>query len=315
MELFNINNLKDGQSLAGEKFKVLSRENKTFSTGKKATVYNLADENNNQIQGKVWNKHIEEDYHILQVLEGRVGKFRERLEININSCEGYRIDHENAEIDSQTRSYYEEVLGLIEEIEDPEYKTIVKTLYNKYSEEILNIPAGYKMHHNYRGGLIEHIWEVTTISRSFKEGFPLVNKDLLISGGLLHDIGKVKTLGIDGFEATIDEEAHIFDHLYIGTEMLKDTVRELGLNISKDKLYLLVNIIGSHHNKLEYGAIFRPCCMEAYFIYLADVASSKYNRYKNEWEGAGRPELFRYFLDDSYATMYGVDRVEEIMKK
>lgn len=315
MELFNINNLKDGQSLAGEKFKVLSRENKTFSTGKKATVYNLADENNNQIQGKVWNKHIEEDYHILQVLEGRVGKFRERLEININSCEGYRIDHENAEIDSQTRSYYEEVLGLIEEIEDPEYKTIVKTLYNKYSEEILNIPAGYKMHHNYRGGLIEHIWEVTTISRSFKEGFPLVNKDLLISGGLLHDIGKVKTLGIDGFEATIDEEAHIFDHLYIGTEMLKDTVRELGLNISKDKLYLLVNIIGSHHNKLEYGAIFRPCCMEAYFIYLADVASSKYNRYKNEWEGAGRPELFRYFLDDSYATMYGIDRVEEIMKK
>lgn len=315
VEVINIRDLKEGENIEGVKFKILSKENKTFSTGKKATVYNLADEENNQIQGKVWDKHIEEDYHILEVVEGRVGKFRDRLELNINSCQGYRVENESMEIGEATKSYYEKILGFISDIKDEDYRKITSYLYDKYKNELLNIPAGFKMHHNYRGGLIEHIWEVTSVSRSFKATFPMLNEDLLIAGGLLHDIGKVKTLGIDGFETTMDEEAHIFDHLYIGTELVKDAVRDLGLPINKDKLYLLINIIGSHHNKLEYGAIFRPACMEAYFVYLGDVASSKLNRYKNEWEVNGSPDIFRHFLDDGYANMYGIDRVKEIMEK
>lgn len=312
MELTDISKYKKDYKILDESFKVISKENKTFSTGTKATVYNLEDENGMQIEAKIWNRFEEEDYHILKIEEGYVNAFRGKLEISINKSTGERLD--DMEPAEEVRENYQLIREFIDLIEDRDYRDITSYLYEKYEEELLSIPAGYKMHHNYRGGLLEHIREVTSISYNFTRSFPDLNQSLLMAGALLHDIGKVKTLKISGFMPEMDIEAHMFDHLYLGTEMVKEAARELSLDLSERKLNLLINIIGSHHNRLEYGAIFRPATMEAYLVYISDLSSTRYNMYQKEYLANGEPDIFTMYLDDGKTSMYGRKAIDSIME-
>ena len=122
------------------------------------------------------------------------------------------------------------------------------------------------------GGLAFHSLTICSDALKIATNYPQLNKDYLISGSLLHDIGKLVELS--GYIATnYTLEGNLLGHLQIGATILNDAAKKVKIN--EEKLILLSHIIVSHHGKAEYGAIKPPMTLEAYVIHNLDDLDSK----------------------------------------
>jgi 3'-5' exoribonuclease len=175
-------------------------------------------------------------------------------------------------------------------------------------------PAAKGMHHVYLGGLLEHSLSVVRLVESIVPLYPDLNRDLLVVGGLLHDLGKVAELSYDrAFEYT--DEGRLIGHISIGVEMLTERIatvpgfpRELGM--------LLKHLLLSHHGQYEYGSPKRPKTVEATILHYLDDMDSKINGIRahiaketaqgNRWTSHHRLYNLYFF------TGNGMDGEEEI---
>lgn len=200
-------------------------------------------------------------------------------------------------------------------IKDNDFRTIVdKLIFEDESAEnpFFIAPAATYNHHNYRFGLAEHTLEVvkTAYAMAYTNG---LNTDLVVTGALLHDIGKVKVYGMNGMETTYDEYYGMREHLMIGINMVEDVVRQHLPNMDRRKVELLVNIIGSHHGLLEWGAIFEPSHREAYTVHLADMMSSRMNEYNMLSESSEESFVKKKRASSMFKHIVNNKEVERIM--
>jgi len=149
-------------------------------------------------------------------------------------------------------------------------------------QQLCNLPAGVKAHHAYRGGLIEHL---TTLSRMVVrvcDVYPNLDRDLMLCGVLLHDIGKIRELSCDaGF--TYTDEGQLLGHLVIGVEILSDKVRvveqQIGEPFPAELLWRLKHLIVSHHGTYEFGSPRLPMTPEAIALHLIDNLDAKIHEF------------------------------------
>jgi 3'-5' exoribonuclease len=144
--------------------------------------------------------------------------------------------------------------------EDPDFKA-----------RFIKFPAALKRHHAYIGGLLEHTAGVTALCKAAAGYYPPVNRDLLLTGAVLHDIGKVKTYKIDkSFEGT--NEGKLIGHLILGVEMVQRALDKMNdnskgyWNTRNSLLHLLI----SHHGIMEWGSPVEPLTIEACILHHAD---------------------------------------------
>ena len=133
-------------------------------------------------------------------------------------------------------------------------------------------PAAKALHHNFIGGLLEHVVELIALARDVAKHFPGVDMDLLVVGAFLHDIGKVRELSVrKSIEYTT--EGRLIGHISLGYEMLVEKIK--GISGFPDELCMLLkHIILSHHGEYEFGSPKRPKIQEAIIInYLDDLAA------------------------------------------
>jgi 3'-5' exoribonuclease len=123
-----------------------------------------------------------------------------------------------------------------------------------------------------RFGLLEHTLTVTNIAMDLFKHHPKLDKDLLIAGALLHDIGKIKEFEVKS-SIKVSIEGQLIGHIIIGAQMLNEKLKEL--KVSKDCCLKLNHILISHHGNLEYGSPKKPAFPEALVIYYADELDSK----------------------------------------
>lgn len=144
-------------------------------------------------------------------------------------------------------------------------------------EEIRNLltlaPAAKSMHHPYLGGLLEHILSLCRLIDGVTKQYQNINKDLLLAGAILHDIGKIYELK---FERTFDysDEGRLLGHITIGIGMI-DKKMEAIPKFPRELALLLKHMLLSHHGHLEFGSPKRPKTVEAVILYYLDDMDSK----------------------------------------
>lgn len=136
-------------------------------------------------------------------------------------------------------------------------------------------PAAKAMHHVYLGGLLEHSLAVASLADEICRHYPGLNRDLLVAGALLHDVGKVNELRYArSFEYT--DIGKLIGHIVIGVEMVEEKLRTLP-DFPIELAILLKHLLLSHHGQYEYGSPKRPKTLEAVILNFIDDLDSKIN--------------------------------------
>ncbi len=163
----------------------------------------------------------------------------------------------------------------IQEINEPSLKKILTVFFDDrdFVNLFIKVPAALKRHHVYIGGLLEHTAGVAAICKAAAAYYPLVNKDLLLSGAILHDIGKTKTYKLErGFEGT--DQGKLIGHLVLGVNMIERAITGLFGNRPEDAgdpvLMSLIHLLVSHHGIMEWGSPVEPLTLEACILHHAD---------------------------------------------
>ena len=178
---------------------------------------------------------------------------------------------------------------------DPELMPLYKTA-----------PAAKGMHHVYLGGLLEHSLAVANLVDRIVPLYPGVNRDLLVAGALLHDVGKVREMSYSrSFDYT--DEGKLLGHISIGVEMVQEKIAVIG-GIPPQLSMLLKHMLLSHHGQYEFGSPKRPKTVEATILNYLDDLDSKINGIRShigrEMDGGSRWTSYhrlydRYFFKDN----------------
>ncbi len=183
------------------------------------------------------------------------------LPISQRSIEEMRKELDNI-LTSLTNPHIETLLRAF--FDDPEFFA----LYSK-------APAAKAMHHVFLGGLLEHSLAVVGLAVDVAGRYPQVNRDLLICGALLHDVGKVRELAYQrSFDYT--DEGKLLGHIVIGVQMIDDRIRQIP-DFPDELSMLIKHLLLSHHGQYDFGSPKRPKFLEAVILNFIDDLDSKIN--------------------------------------
>lgn len=213
-----------------------------------------------------------------------------------------------------------EARSLIATMVDPHFKGLMEAFFNdqEFVSLFAKAPAAKAMHHVYLGGLLEHSLCVARLATDVCGRYPKIDRDLLISGALLHDIGKVAELR---YARSFDysDEGKLLGHIVIGVEMVEEKVRLLP-DFPRVKAILIKHLLLSHHGQYDYGSPKRPKTLEAVVLNFLDDMDSKINgvqahidkgqQSESGWTGYHR--LYdRYFFIGEQNSAADPDTVEQ----
>ena len=136
-------------------------------------------------------------------------------------------------------------------------------------------PAAKKMHHAYIGGLLEHTLSMTSLADKVAGHYSGIDRDLLISGAILHDIGKIDEFEYQ-FKIDYSDEGRLLNHIVIGIKMVDEKLSGIE-DFPEDQIFLLKHMIVSHHGAREFGSPEPPKTIEAVLLNYIDEIDSKVN--------------------------------------
>ena len=168
----------------------------------------------------------------------------------------------------------DEVLGHIESLTDRDYRALGEAFFHDkiLMDRFARSPAAREVHHAYLGGLIEHTLNIAGMAVKFAAK-ARVNRDLLLLGSLLHDVGKTEELAAK-YSIEYTDRGKLLGHLYIGSEMVATRAAAIP-NFPSDKQALVQHLILSHHGRFEYGSPVLPKIPEAFALHHLDNLDAK----------------------------------------
>ncbi len=186
---------------------------------------------------------------------------------------------------------YQELTGFIDSIENSSLKTLLQNLFirdEKFVKSFKNSSAAKTVHHSFVGGLLEHTLSVVKLCDYYCRMYPLLNRDLLLSAALCHDIGKTRELS--AFPRNDYTDAGQFlGHIVIGVEMVGEKIREIE-GFPELLSAELKHCILSHHGEFEFGSPKKPAIMEAAALNFADNTDAKMQTFTELLEGTKETE-------------------------
>ena len=214
-------------------------------------------------------------------VHGEVSNFQGTLQVSIKrvskAAEG---DYDPADYLPVSKynidEMYQELGSYIAEIENQYLRTLAENLFLKDEDFVKNFrrsSAAKAVHHGFVGGLLEHTLGVVRLCAYYAKAYPLLNKDLLLTAAMCHDIGKVRELSLFP-ENNYTDEGQLLGHLVMGAEMVGDKAREIE-GFPTNILFELKHCILAHHGELEYGSPKKPALMEAVALFFADNTDAK----------------------------------------
>lgn len=169
-----------------------------------------------------------------------------------------------------------DLLKLVFSIVDTDYRKLCMTMLCRHRQAFLYIPAAKSVHHAFLHGLLMHTLNVAKTVDFCANGYgDFLVRDLLITGAILHDIGKIQEFEVSscGMVKNYTVKGSISNHLIMGAEEVKEVAKSL--EIRDSAIELLCHMILSHHGKFEYGAAVLPCLAEAELLHMADDMDAK----------------------------------------
>lgn len=218
-------------------------------------------------------------------VKGFVESFNERLQLKIERA---KVVDERADVSvtdflpTSTRDIEEmqkELLKRTNKIQNDWLKQLIKKVFTEDRfQKFSYAPAGKSWHHSYIGGLLEHTLEIIKICDLMCDIHSELNRDLLITGAILHDIGKIEELS---YESAFDytDKGRLIGHIVMAANWIHDECRKIQY-FPEELETLLIHLILSHQGKLENASPVEPKTLEAIVLYHADELSAKTNAYK-----------------------------------
>ena len=206
------------------------------------------------------------------------------------------------------------IVRLVANFQDEELKNVVLSMLADNKEELLTFPAAEKLHHAMRGGLLYHTLSIVRLAESVCAIYPCIDRELLLSGAILHDIAKLReySVGSTGMVDGHTVEGMLLGHLVMGAEDVGRKCDELG--IDTEKKYLLQHMLISHHGKLEFGAAVRPSFIEAEVLSQLDLFDANVYEMADAVKDVGKGEFTNrlWMLDNRRFYNHGRLNVEPL---
>ncbi|HIA94155.1 MAG TPA: HD domain-containing protein, partial [Candidatus Marinimicrobia bacterium] len=164
--------------------------------------------------------------------------------------------------------------SLINGMKNKHLQTLVVNIYKANKKKLMIHPASVKMHHNFRSGFLEHILTMGQIAKKISPLYD-VNRDLVLAGVFLHDIGKLIEINSE-YEAEYTDEGNLIGHIVIGRDMVRDAIKKIR-NFPEDLAQKMEHIILSHQGRYEWQSPKMPSFPEALLVHMIDVLDAKMN--------------------------------------
>lgn len=237
------------------------------------------------LDGKVWDPNSQgiADYDEKDFIEvfGDVINYNGNLQLNIRQIrKAEEGEYNPADYMPTTKKsvdgMYEELTAYIRQISNKYLRQVLEFYYIKdeaFIKKFKAHSAAKTVHHGFSGGLLEHTLSVTRMCDYFATSYSILNRDLLLSSAILHDIGKVKELS-DFPDNDYTDEGQLIGHIVIGVEMINDAIRSIP-GFPEKLAHELKHCIVAHHGELEYGSPKKPALAEAVALNMADSTDAK----------------------------------------
>lgn len=237
------------------------------------------------LDGKVWdpNSNGIADYDEKDFIEvyGEVTSYNNNLQLNIKQIrkvqEGeYVLADYMPTTEKNEELMYQELLAYGKQVQNPYLRGVIEYYFEKDLEFIKRFKAhsaAKSVHHSFSGGLLEHTLSVVKFCEYMAGAYPILNRDLLYTAAMCHDIGKTRELSPFP-ENDYTDDGQLLGHIVIGVEMIDDAVRTIS-DFPRKLASELKHCIIAHHGELEYGSPKKPALAEAFALNFADCADAK----------------------------------------
>lgn len=237
------------------------------------------------IDAKIWDPNNAgiEDFDSMDYIEvhGDVTSFQGALQVNVKRVRKCREGEYNpAEYlpvsKFKTEDMMKELLALVASVKNPYLHQLLEAFFVKdeaFIKAFRHSSAAKTVHHGFVGGLLQHTLAVTKLCDYFCTQYSVLNRDLLLTAAICHDIGKTKELSLFPKNDYTDD-GQFLGHIVIGSEMIGEKIREInGFPPLLDNE--LKHCILSHHGEFEFGSPKKPAIVEAVALNFADNVDAK----------------------------------------
>ncbi len=242
------------------------------------------------IDAKVWepNNPGIGDYDILDYIEvyGDVNHFQGSLQVSVKRirvCKAGEYDPADyLPVSSKNiDTMYQELLGLVQGIRNPYLKKLLESFFvtdQEFVKAFRSSSAAKTVHHGFVGGLLEHTLSVTKLCDYYCGSYPILNRDLLLTAAMCHDMGKTRELSPFPLNDYTDD-GQLLGHIMIGSQMIAEHAGKIE-GFPHKLLAEVQHCILAHHGKYEFGSPKLPALMEAVALYHADDTDAKLETFK-----------------------------------
>lgn len=237
------------------------------------------------IDAKIWEPDSQgiDDFDAMDYIcvMGDVTSFQGALQFNIKrvrrASEGeYKPEDYLPVSERDIDEMYEELLGYVRSIANPYLQKLLAGFFledAEFAKRFKMHSAAKTVHHGFIGGLLEHTLGVTKLCDAFHRQYPILNRDLLLTAAMFHDIGKLEELSTFP-ENDYTDEGQLLGHIMIGAEWVGEHIRRIP-EFPRKLANELKHCILAHHGELEYGSPKKPALVEAVALNFADNVDAK----------------------------------------
>lgn len=283
-----LNELKENERVLEHYF---CKQKNTLKTKNGRDYYSLKlQDKTGVVDAKVWELHSDigdfEEGDVIKV-DGVVLLYNGEVQVKINrirkSLDGeYELGEYMPRTEKDIDELYSRLLGYIGSISDTQLQKLLELIVIEHpviAKAITSHSAAKNMHHSYLGGLLEHTISVVEICDFMSGRYKAVNRDILITAAVLHDIAKIFELSPMPTNAYTDD-GQMLGHIYLGAELISKECAKIP-NFPTQLESMLKHAILAHHGEYAFGSPKLPMTIEAFILHAADNMDAKIKVYED----------------------------------
>jgi 3'-5' exoribonuclease len=287
-----IQDLQDGDQVSGY-FLVFEKYLRKTKNNDDYLDLTLSDKTG-KIDAKIWDNvaALKDDFIVGDpvAIKGQVVTFGQGLQLKVehirmvdaelDSQYGFDISDLLPSTDKDIDQMWQEIQQLVQSIQNVFLKQLVVSIYSEHEENFKTFPASMILHHAFRGGLLEHTLTMAKIADKICPEYEFVDRDLVLTGVLLHDIGKLQELNWQ-MTTSYSDKGHFIGHLVLGRDMIIAAIKRIP-DFPELLRLKIEHIILAHQGKLEWQSPREPLFIEALLVFFIDEMDTRIAQMKQE---------------------------------